>query len=385
MKVLKNADLYTPKHVGISDVLVAGTHIVRIGPSLPSLPSALEAEVTDLDGARIIPGLVDCHVHVTGGGGEAGARSRVPPLPISEFTRHGVTTVVGLLGTDDVTRTTASLLAAVRGLNEEGITAFGLTGGYHLPPVTLTGSVRTDIVHLDSVIGVGEIAVSDHRSSHPSVEELLRLASDAHVAGMMTGKAGILHLHVGDGPRGVSLIDEALARSELPPRVFHPTHVNRRQALFDEAMDLAEKGVTIDLTAIRVASGEDAWSAADALRRYWDRGAPDDRVTVSSDAGGCIPSFDADGRITEFEIGQTGSLMTTVADLVDTGVSLEQAVQPFTSNPAQLLRLARKGRLVEGADADLVVLDSTTGAKDVMAGGTWHVRDGAAVVRGAFE
>ena len=70
------------------------------------------------------------------------------------------------------------------------------------PPVTFTGSVRDDIVFLDPVIGVGELALSDHRSSQPTQDELLRIASDAHVAGMISGKAGILHLHLGDGERG---------------------------------------------------------------------------------------------------------------------------------------------------------------------------------------
>ena len=80
---------------------------------------------------------------------------------------------------------------------------------------------------MDAIIGVGEVAISDHRSSQPTLDELLRLASEAHVGGLMSGKAGILHLHVGDGPRGLDLVREALDRSEIPARVFNPTHVNR--------------------------------------------------------------------------------------------------------------------------------------------------------------
>ena len=87
------------------------------------------------------------------------------------------------------------------GLREEGLSAWCYTGGYHVPATTLTGSVRSDIVNLEPVIGVGEVAISDHRSSQPSVEEILRLASEAHVAGLMTGKAGIVHFHLGDGRR----------------------------------------------------------------------------------------------------------------------------------------------------------------------------------------
>jgi beta-aspartyl-dipeptidase (metallo-type) len=327
---------------------------------------------------------VDGHVHFTGGGGEAGASSRVPPLAVTDLTRYGITTAVGLLGTDDVTRDMASLLAAVRGLQEEGISTFCFTGGYHLPPAILTGSVRGDIVHLDRVIGIGEVAISDHRSSQPTLDELLRLAGDAHVAGMMTGKAGVLHLHVGDGARGLQLVSEALETSEIPASVFHPTHVNRRRSLFEEALVLAGHGVTIDLTAFPVAAGDDALSAADGLREFWDRGLPKDRVTVSTDAGGCLPQFDADGRITRYDVGSGDGLLGTIHELVQDGIEVEKVLQPFTTNPATYLRLAGKGILASGADADLVVLDAVGCARDVMALGVWHVRDGKPVVRGAF-
>ena len=181
---------------------------------------------------------MDCHAHITGGGGECGYQSRVPPLALTRFTTAGITTVVGLLGTDDVTRDTASLVATARGLCQEGITAYCYTGGYHVPPITLTGSVRGDIVHVDRIIGVGEVAISDHRSSQPSTDEILRLASEAHVAGIMTGKAGTCHLHLGDGERGLGLVREALSTGEIPARVYHPTHVNRRRKLFEEACQL---------------------------------------------------------------------------------------------------------------------------------------------------
>ncbi len=294
--------------------------------------------------------------------------------------------MVGLLGTDDVTRHPVSLLAAIRGLVEQGITAYGYCGGYHLPPATLTGSVRGDIVHLDRIIGAGELAISDHRSSQPTVEEVLRIASDVHVAGMMTGKAGVLHLHVGDGPRGLGLVCDALERSELPPAVFYPTHVNRRRALFDEAVALAERGVPIDVTAFPVAAGEDAYAAEEALRRYWDTGLPADRITVSSDAGGCLPAFDDAGRITTFDVARPDALMRTVQALVAAGWPLERVLPPFTANVARvLLRLPRKGRLAVGCDADLVVLDEAAGVRDVMAGGVWHVQNGASVIMGSFE
>ena len=383
--LIRNADVYAPEPLGRRDLLLGGGKVLWIGTDAPDLPTAFGTQVLDLGGRRLLPGLIDGHVHVTGGGGEAGFASRVPAPTLSRYTRSGVTTVVGLLGTDDVARGTRELVAHVNALREEGLSAWGYAGGYHLPPATLTGSVRTDLVFIDCLLGVGELAISDHRSSQPTLDELLRIASEAHVAGLMTGKAGIVHLHLGDGPRGLDLVRRALDQSELPPRVFNPTHVNRRKALFDEAIELARRGCSIDITAFPVDEGEDAWSAADALVRYLDSGAPRDRVTISSDAGGCLPCFDAQGRVCSMDVGHSGALIDTLRELLARGIALQDALPAFTSNVAGLLRLPGKGRIAAGADADLVVLDATGAVTDVFAGGRPHLRDGAVLRRGTFE
>lgn len=385
MLLLRNATVFAPESLGVQYLLVGGEQILWMGPALPDLPDALRVESVDLGGRRLIPGLIDGHAHLTGGGGEAGPATRVPAPALSHYTRGGVTSVVGVLGTDDITRSTADLVASARSLVAEGLSAWCHCGGYHLPPVTITGTVRGDIAQIDRIIGVGEVAISDHRSSQPTLDELLRVASEAHVGGLMSGKAGVLHLHVGDGVRGLDLIRQALDTSELPARVFNPTHVNRKRALFDEAVALTHRGCTIDITAFPVEDGEDAWSAPDALLRYFASGAPSDRVTVSSDGGGCLPVFDSDGRVTRMDVGASTALAEALAELLARGVALEQVLPVFTSNVASFLRLNAKGRIRVGADADLVVLDDSHHVHDVMARGVWHMRDGALVTRGTFE
>jgi len=277
-------------------------------------------------------------------------------------------------------------VAQARALNEEGMTACCHTGGYHLPPMTLTGGIRGDIVHIDPIIGVGEVAISDHRSSQPTQDELLRVAADTHVAGLMTGKAGILHLHLGDGERGLDLVRRCLDNSEIPARVFNPTHVNRRRALFEEALELAERGCTVDITALPDPLFDDQLPCSEALLRYLDLGLPPQRVTMSSDGGGCLPVFDEQGTpLSATEVGKPATLSNTLLGLLAAGQAPERVLPAFTSNVAQVLRLPGKGCIATGADADLVALDEAGAIRHVMALGRWHVKDGRQLIQSRIQ
>lgn len=381
LHLIRGARVFAPEPLGTPDVLVAGGRIAAIG----ALPDVTGWPVTthDFTGRVLIPGLVDIHTHLTGGGGEGGAHTRVPPVQLTQLTMAGVTTAIGLLGTDGTTRTIAELLAAARGLSHYGVTALCYTGAYEVPPPTLTGSVRGDIVHIDRIVAVGEVAISDHRSSQPTFDEIVRLAADAHVAGMMTGKAGLLHLHMGDGKRGLELVRRALTETELPPRVFHPTHCNRNFALWDEAMELARRGGFIDVTAFP--PDDEGPDAAKAIEQYVQEGLDLAHLTMSSDGGGCLPVFDDEGVLEGMDVGSSASLLKAVRRAVGMGVPFDQALATVTLNPARLFRLRTKGRIAVGADADLAVLDDRYAVFATMADGRWMVQEGAPVVRGAFE
>ena len=380
---LRHAEVYAPAPLGRRDLLIGGGQILAIGAALGP-PRGVPCEEVDLDGARVIPGLIDAHVHATGGGGEAGPHTRVPPIALTALSTAGVTSCVGVLGTDTTTRTMRSLVARTLGLRAEGLAAWCWTGGYQIPPCTLTGAVRDDIVFVDPIIGAGETAISDHRSAQPTLDELLRLAADCHVAGLHTGKAGVLHLHVGDGARGLDLVRRALDGSELPARVFHPTHANRQPRLLDEAMALARRGVTIDVTAFPPDDDDPAVPAAAAIEAWLDAGLPPGQLTCSSDGAGCLPVFDASGQVARMDVGRPATLADTLAHLVRRR-ELAAVLPVFTRNVAALLRLPGKGELVAGADADVVVLGADDRPRDVLARGRWLVRGGAPILRGPFE
>ena len=396
LTLIRDARVYGPAPLSLEpvDVLVAGHGIVAIGPSLAATlglsSTSGHVEIVDCEGRALVPGFVDGHVHLTGGGGEAGFQTRVPRLMLSSIVRAGVTTVVGVLGTDGVTRTMRDLVATVLGLRAEGLSAYCYTGNYAVPPPTLTGSVKDDIVFVDPIIGVGELALSDHRSSQPTYDELLRIASDAYVAGLTAGKSGVVHLHMGDGARGLELVRRALAESELPARLWHPTHLNRNPSLWGEALALASEPQRpyCDVTAFPADDADPGMPAERAVIEWLDAGLPANRITVSSDGGGCLPSFDADGRMTAMGVGACATMAVTLSALVRSGVSLDGALPCVTSNPARVLGLTAKGRIAVGADADLIILDPDTAMpSSVMARGRFVVRDGVLTEggRGVFE
>ena len=381
--LLKNANVYSPDAIGLQHLLIGGGEILYMGEDLPTLDPLLEVAELDLQGQALLPGFIDAHTHITGGGGEAGFSTRVPAVHLSQFTQAGVTTAVGLLGTDDITRSTESLLAQVYALREEGLSAYCYTGGYHLPPTTLTGSIRTDMVFIEPIVGVGELAISDHRSSQPTLNELLKVASETHVSRLMTGKAGIVHLHLGDGERGLELVRQALSSSEIPAKTFNPTHVNRRRELFHEACELTKQGCWIDVTAFE--TGEVGYEPADALLRYIQSDYPQDKLTISSDGGGCLPNFDCHGHMTSMDFANSIAMTKVFYQLVDQGIKIQDCLAFFTSNVATLMNFKTKGRIALGMDADLIVLDSQNRISHVMAMGVWHIFDKKVVKKGTFE
>jgi beta-aspartyl-dipeptidase (metallo-type) len=377
LRLIRNAELMAPEPLGRGDVLVAHGRVLAVGAGLDPRGCGADVVVVDAGGHLLCPGLVDSLVHFGGGGGEGGFATRMPPLAAATALAAGVTTMVGALGTDDVTRSHADLLACARALAASGLSAYTLTGSYQVPPVTLTGSVRGDLAFIPEMIGLGEIAIADHRGSQPSAAELARLASDARVGGMLAGKAGTVLVHCGDAPEGLALLREASSRWPVPIAQWHPTHVNRNAALFADGLDFVREGGSIDFTTSStpdfVAAGE--IPAARALAEALAAGIPVGRVTLSSDGQASLPHFDAQGRLVSLEVAPIASLLAAVRDAVGThGVPLATALAAATASPAAVWGLGGKGRIAAGMDADLVLLDRDSLAlRWTMAGGRlWH-------------
>jgi beta-aspartyl-dipeptidase (metallo-type) len=387
--IIKGGEVYAPHHLGQKDILIAAGKIAKIADHIEWRSSDIDIHVIDATNKIVTPGFIDAHVHITGGGGEGGYKTRTPEIYLSDVTLAGVTTIVGVIGTDGTARTMTNLIAKAKALKEEGISCFVHTGSYQVPVKTLTGSIETDIMMIDEVIGVGEIAIADHRSSQPQAHELARLASQARTAGMLSGKAGVVNIHLGDSKSMLSLIEEVIETTDLPVSQFYPTHINRNSYVFEAGIEYAKKGGYVDFTTSTtkqfIEEGEVKCSAG--LKRMLDAGVPSELITFTSDAQGSLPAFNERGEFTGLRIGKVNSLYKEVRDAVlHEGIPIETALQTITSNPARVLKLKEKGVLAEGLHADLVLLNKDDlNIDSVIALGQVMVQDGKAIIRGIFE
>lgn len=366
--LLKNIDCYTPAYIEKKDIWIVRDKIYKILEPDQYLGDHPLINMIPCDGLAALPGIVDGHVHITGGGGEEGFTSRIDEIDNKDIHRAGITTVVGLLGADNQTKSLKSLLAKAKALEQEGITTFLYSGSYEIPVITFTGDIASDMVLVDKVIGTGEVAISDHRSSSPGVRQMLDLASKTHVGGLISGKAGLVHIHVGDGKDGLKLLEQVIEQSDLPIEMFLPTHVNRNPLLFQQAVQYAKNGGNIDLT-----SGEDAGiPVSEAIQILLDNGVDLHRITVSSDANGSIPG------------GGIGKIQTLYTDIVDSiiqkNISPEIIFPLVTENPARRIKqYPTKGTLSEGSDADILIVDKSYRIQKLLSMGKLIINNGQLV------
>ena len=381
MLLIKGAEVYAPEYLGKKDVLIAGEKIERIGEDLPEYEGC---QVIDGTGRIVAPGFIDRHVHITGRGGEGSFHTQAPQVQLSDLIRGGVTTVVGLLGTDGISRSTENLVAKAKALKEEGISAYCCCGAYGHPGPTITGSISRDIMFVDEIIGL-KLAVSDHRAPNITVDELIRLGSDVRTAGMLSGKAGFVCLHMGGDDRALSPVFEALERTSIPVKTFQPTHVGRAKKLQEDAFKLAKMGGTIDFTCGQFE--EKIKELAASLRAAKEAGVPMDKVTISSDGQGSWSNYDAAGNLTEMGVSSVDTMYRQVVYQVQNeNMSLEEALSLGTRNVAKALEVyPKKGAVHEGSDADVLVLNGDLSMNTVIARGSLMMQDGVLLKKGTYE
>ncbi|WP_043932693.1 beta-aspartyl-peptidase [Bacillus sp. EB01] len=389
LTLIKNGLVYAPDFLGKKDILVVRDKIGFIDEEIAVPEGFVEIDVVDAAGKYIFPGFIDSHVHIMGAGGEGGFRLRTPELMVTDATVAGITTVVGVIGDDSTTRSMASLLGKANALEEEGLSTYIHTGSYQVPVRTLMGKIEDDIILVAKIIGVGEIAIADERSSQPTVEDISKIAAAAMTGGKMIGKAGILNIHVGTGPDKLSLINQVIDKTNIPITQFQVTHVNRNRELFEEAKDYARKGGYIDFTTSTDYKSLKTTEikCSKGLKEVVDEGVPLENVTFTSDGMISLPTYDEEGNQNGYKLGLQKYLYEEVKDaILEEDVPIEKALRVITANPADILQLKTKGYIEKGRDADLVIVDPhTLEIQDVFAKGRKMMEKGKPIVFSTFE
>jgi len=376
LTLFRNAQVYSPGFLGKKDILTGGKAILEVQDHIEP-PKGIETDIIECEGYSLVPGLIDSHVHVTGGGGEGGPASRMPELLVEMMLEGGVTTVIGCLGTDGITRTVESVLMKVKSLRAQGVSAWMYTGAYQVPSPTITGDIAKDIALFEEIIGVGEVAISDHRSSVPTVAELARITAHARVAGMIGGKAGIVNMHMGDAKDPFRPLHEVVASTEMGYRQFIPTHCNRNPYIFEDAKEYGKKGYVDITTSSYPYDMESEVKPSVALKQLLAAGVPASHITFTSDGCGSLPMFDKDGRLIKIDMGLPNSILREIREAVlEDGLPLEKVLMVATSNPADILKLPGKGYIRPGYDADLLLLDHDFNIIRLMAMGRMKIGSG---------
>lgn len=379
MILIKNANVYAPEHLGIKDLLLGGGKILSIDDNIEI--SGTEMTTWDAQGKTVLPGFIDQHLHVIGAGGKRGFASMTPEIKVTELVSCGTTTVVGLLGTDGSTRSIKSLYAKVQALESEGVSAYMYTGYYGLDPVHLMENVQDEMIFVEKVLGC-KIAITDIRSSYPTDLDLLRILRQVRVGGMIGGKKGILHLHLGNLSTKMDILFRLVQEHEFPIENISPTHVGRTKPLFEQAIEFAKLGGMIDITTGASKYTDPYKSVLYAM----EKGVPIDKMTFSSDGNAGLDKLDENGNFIGFRRAPIDKNFEEVVALVKKGgVDISEAFKIITTNPATNLGLANKGRIKIGADADLCVLDRDLHLTDVFAKGKLVKEDGEVILKENFE
>lgn len=379
LTLIKNANLYTPDPIGINDILLSGEKIIHIDKKIEL--NGIPYQVIDADGKHVVPGFIDQHVHITGGGGQQGYASLVPEVTMSELVSCGVTTVLGMHGTDGFVKDLGTLYAKTKALDDDGLTAYMLTSYYGLPSKTLMGSVADDLIFIDKVIGC-KLAMSDDRSSFPTELEILRLINQVRLGGFTSGKGGILHIHLGALPEGIEILLNIARRYPTLISYLSPTHLIRTEALFEQAVALGKLGGMIDFST----GGTKFDTPHRCVMKALEAGVPIDRITFSSDGHGGVRRVNpVTGEVTYRPAPLHLNFQEVVALVKEEGLPLEQAVKLITANPARNLKLLHKGIIEVGADADFCFLSKDLELTDVIARGKQVMKEGQILQKGRYE
>lgn len=379
---------------GITPVLIDGARIVHIGTPLPA--AATGARRVDYTGKTLLPALVSNHAHVGNTQGlEHGDRFYTRDnvvRDLRQFQRYGITTVtaLGMNGADFF-----ALRTEVNADPRLGAQLYGAGGGIGAPdgaPPADSMGLRHDPVarprtaeqaraavatqHADGVDLI-KLWVDDLGGKRPMMNpEVYRAAiAEAHARGLTVAA----HIHDLDQARDlvdarVDILAHGIRDRAVDPMLARKMRDQGTWYIPTVAIDeanywYAEHPQALQQPFLRQALHRDVlarWSQPEWQRaQLAGSGIPAARAAVATNldnvrrlhAAGVKLGFGTDaGAMPHRVIGVAEHRELQL--LVQAGLSPAQALQVATSQAADLLGLADRGRIAAGKRADLLVLDA---------------------------
>lgn len=379
---LRGERIVTPGGTISGEVVVEDGRIAEVRPRRDEKVSLDDTFRSSTESAWIVPGYIDTHVH-GGGGAQCNTDDPEEIMTVARFhASHGTTALLATTVSAPVPELESALEAINRCVGNSGVLGAHLEGPFISPgrpgAMDPESFVDPDPRTLERMLASGCVRLMTLAPELPGGVELVGWLTRASVVpslGHTDATYARAHAAVQAGARAATHLFNAM----------RPLH-HREPGVLGAALDLPEvscelicDGVHVDAAMLRLAYRA---KGAAGIRLVTDAiaatGMPDGDYLL-----GVAPVHVREGRAVLAEAHGTiaGSTLTMDAAARNAvrmlGVTVEQAVAMASANPARLLGLEdRKGAIVAGFDADLVLLDDELGVRGTMVAGAWALEPG---------
>ncbi len=331
-----------------------------------------KVRVIDLLGANVIPGFMDTHIHGSGGFSTDDGDYR-SILGMSSFlARYGITSFIPTIGATpeaDLMKKIKAVLKAMGRENGAQILGIHLEGPF-LSPARIGGQLAEGISPVD--LGLMERIYKAARGNIINMTVAPELKNMRELA-LYCIERGII-LQAGHTDATYEQMIEG-----MQVNIMHLTHMfNAMRPLHHREPGVVGAGlIHAEISCEFIGDGV---HTNPNLIKLLMQSKPIGKLVLISDAlkyAHAEPPADADfyfdkcfkRKADEVIIGSGITLYDGFRNLIEYGVSPEDAIRMASVNPAQIMKQAGKGMIVPGYDADLIIMDKNFNLVDTMAGG----------------